>query len=362
MELPTMKIIDRYILTKFFTTYLFMVVVITTIICVIDFSENLDRFIEHKTPWSAVFQVYYPSFIVFLANILSPICIFLAVIFFTSAMAQKMEIVAILSSGISFYRFLAPYLATAALLTVVIFYLHAYLAPQAFNTKIDFEYQYLKHKRLYEAINIHKKIGKNTYAYMYNYDQYQKIGYMFTIEEFQNSSVKKKISARQAQFLDSLKIWRLSDVVYRTFSSTQETFRFMPQFDTALVLYPDDIYQKEFFTDCLPLDQLTAFIEREKERSSELIYELEVEKYERYAFPFATIILTLMGVAVSCKKSKGGIALQLGIGIALSFTYIFILVSAQVIGKEILPPWFAVWLPNLLFFIIALILIFLAPK
>jgi lipopolysaccharide export system permease protein len=339
-----------------------MVLAITVIICVIDFSENLDRFIEHKTPWSIVFQIYYPNFIIYIANLLSPICIFLAVIFFTSAMAQKMEIVAILSSGVSFYRFMVPYLLIASLLTVLIFYLHAYLAPSALNVKIDFEYQYLKHKRLYHINDIHKKIGGNTYAYMYNYDQYEKIGYMFTIEEFKDNKVQKKISARQAQFIDSTKIWQLKDVVYRTFNNDKESFRFLQNFDTALTLYPDDIYQKDFYTDCLPLNELEDFIEREKERSSELIYDLLVEKYERYAFPFATIILTLIGVAVSSKKSKGGIALQLGIGLALSFTYIFILISAQVIAKDVFPAWLAVWTPNILFTAIALFLVYLAPK
>jgi len=357
------KILDLYIIRNFIVTFIFMVMMISLIVVVIDFSERLDDFINKQVPFSVLATVYYPQLVVFLTNMLSPICIFLAVILFTSRMAQNTEIVAMLSGGMSFYRLLLPYVFMGTVLGGASFYLNAYIVPQSVIIRNDFEYQYMRSKNPFEKRNIHKKVDKNTFITLYAYNQYDQTAENFVLEHFTDNKLTFSIHASAFKWKPKTQSWEIINGKYRYFSTDgKEKLIEKATFDTTFMLKPDDIYQRSQYAESLNLSELEDYIEKERLRGSDILEDLILEKYERYAYPFAAIILTLIGVSLSSKKSRGGTALQLGIGLVLSFVYVFILLSAKVAISDYFPHWLAIWLPNIIFSIIALILIRIAPK
>ncbi len=362
MRFRLFNTLDRYIIRNFITTFLFMLALMILIIVVIDVAEKIDDFIEKKPGLYKIVFDYYFNFIPFIANLLSPICIFLTVIFFTTRLAQRFEIVAMFSSGVSFWRLLFPYLFTAGMFALLSFYLHAFVVPKATSRWMDFEYQYVKNKRLWGKRNIHKKISKDSYLYLYSYNQYDNIGYMVTLENFNGSKMVSKIFASRIQWLDSLKKWRMFDVKIRKFFDKYEKLVFLRQTDTVLPVTTGDIFQRENLAESLPLNELYDYIELEKQRGSDILHELITEKYERFAYPFATIVLTIIGFSVSTRRSRGGVAVQIGTGLVISFLYIVMLNVAQLLFTENFPPWFSVWFANFMFLVIGILLLFRAPK
>ncbi|MEM7038241.1 MAG: LptF/LptG family permease [Bacteroidota bacterium] len=360
--------IDWYIIRKFLGTFVFMVAIILAVSIVIDVAEKIDDFIERKPPIDELIFSYYLNFCLFYGNLLSPICIFLAVIYFTSRMTNNTEIVALLSGGVSFWRVLAPYFFTAVALAAGSFYLNAFLVPVATAERINFEYDHLKKKTVMRDVNIHKKIaydqasGQETFVYLYNFDQYKKEGYMFSMEVIRDKDIVKKLDANKIKWNDSLQGWHLEGVKVHTFNGTKERLIDIPSMDTTLLLTPDDIFIKEMRAESLPLDKLYSSIDQETMRGSGLAEELIMEKYERYAYPFSAIILTLIGFSVSTRKRRGGTPLQIGIGLVIAFAYVLLVVTGQAISGEKMPPWLTVWLPNIIFFGIAALMLRLAPK
>lgn len=362
------KIIDLYIIKKFLGTFVFMLMIILAVSIVIDVAEKIDDFIEQKPPIDLLIGSYYVNFMLFYGNLLSPICIFLAVIFFTSKMTNNTEIVSLLSGGVSFWRVLAPYMGTAVFLAGVSFYLNAFLVPVATQQRIDFEYDYLKKKIVMRDVNIHKKIGfdettgQETFVYLYSFNQLINEGYLFSMEVMRDKDIVKKLNASKIIWNDTLQNWRLENVKVHTFSPTGENIYSIPTMDTTMLLTPDDIFIKEMRAESLPLDQLYNNIELEQMRGSGLADELIMEQYERWAYPFSAIILTLIGFSVSTRKRRGGTALQIGIGLVIAFAYVLLVVTGQAVAGENLPPWLTVWIPNIVFLGIAVVMLRLAPK
>ncbi|MEM0996735.1 MAG: LptF/LptG family permease [Bacteroidota bacterium] len=363
-----LKIVDWYIVRKFIGTFFFMVLIILAVSIVIDVAEKIDDFIERQPPIDKLIFSYYINFCLFYGNLLSPICIFLAVIYFTSRMTNNTEIVALLSGGVSFWRVLGPYFVTALLLAGGSFYLNAYIVPVATQARIDFEYEYLKKKLVMRDLNIHKKIGYNedtgeeTFVYLYSFNQWIKEGYMFSMEVVKDKDIQKKLDAAKIIWNDTLQNWRLEGVKIHTFDGKEEKLTHLMTMDTALLLTPDDIFIKEMRAKSLPLNDLYTSIELETMRGSGLADELIREKFERFAYPFSAIILTLIGFSVSTRKRRGGTPLQIGIGLVIAFAYVLLVVTGQAIAGENMPTWLAVWLPNIIFFVIALFMLRVARK
>lgn len=364
-----LKLVDWYIVRKFLGTFLFIVAIILAVSIVIDVAEKIDDFIERKPPIDLLIFSYYVNFMLFYGNLLTPICVFLAVIFFTSRLTNNTEIVALLSGGVSFYRVLLPYMGTAVFIAGVSFYLNAYLVPVATEERIDFEYNYLKANLVMKDVNIHKKVaddienGQETFVYLYSFNQLINEGYMFSMEEFQGTQIVTKLTASKINWNDTLQSWKIENVRIHNFNPDgSEEIVFRDNLDTTFSLTPDDIFIKEMKAESLPLDQLYKSIELETIRGSGLAEELEMEKYERYAYPFAAIILTLIGFSVSTKKRRGGTALQIGIGLVISFIYVLLVVTGQALIGGSMPAWLAVWLPNIVFSIIGIIMLKFAPK
>lgn len=345
-----------------------MLLIIIAVSVVIDVAEKIDDFIERKPPIDKLLVDYYVNFILFYGNLLSPICIFLAVIFFTSRMTNNTEIVALLSGGVSFWRVLAPYFVTALVLAGLSFYLNAFLVPVATGTRIDFEYNYLKKQIVSRDVNIHKKIdynaetGQETFVYLYSFNQFLQEGYMFSMEVIRDKDIIRKLNASKIIWNEENENWRLENVKVHSFGQTGELLTEIPSLDTSFLLTPDDIFIKEMRAESIPLDELYPSIKLEEMRGSGLAPDLIRESYERYAYPFATIILTLIGFSVSTKKRRGGTPLQIGIGLVIAFVYVLLVVTGQALVGDSLPVWLTVWIPNIIFLGVAAFMLRIAPK
>ncbi|MEZ4830096.1 MAG: LptF/LptG family permease, partial [Bacteroidia bacterium] len=264
--------------------------------------------------------------------------------------------------GVSFYRILAPYLITSIFLAGVSFYLKAYLVPQSTAVRIEFEYKYLKKRKISSNKNIHKKVASDTFIYISYYNERKAEGLTFALERFKDGDIVTKIQARRIYWVDTAQVWMLRDVRVRDIEGGKETLRFYTEIDTTFLLTPDDIYIKEQKAESMPLGELTHYIKLEEMRGSDILEELYIEKNRRFSDPVAIIILTLIGFAMSSRKSRGGIALQIGLGLLICFIYVALLFAGQAFVGNSFPPWLAVWMPNFIFLPLSVFLLEIAPK
>ncbi len=358
-----MKKIDFYIIKKFLGTFFLAISLIIIIVIVFDMSENIDDLIQSQAPLSEIIFDYYLNFIPYFVNLFSPLFTFIAVIFFTSKMASHSEIVAILSSGISFGRMIRPYMITASFLTILSFYLANFLIPHTNINLLNFKYTYIKNKYYNDNRNIHMQIAPGTYIYVESFNVDDNKGNRFTLEQFNKGVLYYKMSANNITW-DSIKQkWAINNYSIHLINGLEEKIISGTKKDTALALTPDDFRRKLDNMDVMNFSQLRKFIKNERLKGSENIRFYEVEKDKRVAFPFATFILTLIAVSVSSRKVRGGIGMHIAFGMALTFAYIlFMRITETFATYGNLPPIVATWLPNIIFAGIALYMIRVAPK
>ena len=338
-----MKRIDSYLIRQFVNTFLFILGTVLVICLVVDLVEKFDVFMEREAPIEQVAFDYYPNFLFSWGNLLAPVCVFLAVIFFTSRMAGRTEIIPILSAGVSFYRVLAPYLLVAIVMAGVSFYMKSFLVPESTAERLNFEYKYLHRRHLSSNKNVHKKVAQDTYVYMSYFNDRKNEGHNFCLEHFDGDRISVKIRCRRVQFVDSTNSWQLKDKVeFRYIDSLEERLVFRKDVDTTFLLTPDDIYVKEEWAASMTLPQLLNYIELEEMRGSDILRELYIERHRRFSDPVAMIILALIGFAMSSRKRRGGIALQIGLGLLICFIYIAFLIAGQSLVGEDVPIWVGV--------------------
>ncbi|WNJ20828.1 LptF/LptG family permease [Pontibacter sp. G13] len=357
-----MKLIDRYIIRQYLSTFVFIMGIVLVICVLVDFVEKLDEFIDKNPPMSEIIFDYYLNFIPFFGNLLLPICVFLAVIFFTSRMSGRTEMIPMLGAGISFYRLLVPYLIASALIAGFSGYLKSYVIPQATAERMVFEYKYFKKKRISSRKHIHKKVAKDTYVYISFYDDKRKEGHTFALERFKEGEIITRINARKITWVDSTQSWTMRKVYIREIDGLSESMTYHQSMDTTFLLSPDDIYKKEMMAESMPLPELLRYITLEEMRGSDILQELYIERQRRFSDPVAVVILTLIGFALASRKRRGGIALNIGLGLVLCFLYIALLIGGQAMVGEDVEPWVAVWFPNMIYLPISLYLLWLAPK
>lgn len=357
------KKIDIYIIKKFLGTFFYAIALLSIIIVIFDISEKVDDFIEREAPVSEIIFSYYANFLPFFINLFSPLFTFIAVIFFTSKLARNTEIIAILSNGISFWRFLRPYMISAVIIAFLSFYLTNFLIPKTNVNLRDFEIKYLKSNQRLKDQNIHMQVRPGMFYYVENYNNLTNVGRKFSIENFKDGVLDYKLIADKIVWDSLSNRWKIVNYYIRTIDGKNETITKGKEIDTCLSLVPkdftidvDDIKTMDYF-------QLRNFFDKEKLRGAENIKFYEVEKYKRVSFPFATIILTIIGVSLSSRKTRGGVGMHLGLGIAISFAFIlFMQISTVFATAGSLSPLIAVWIPNILFFILGLFLLKMAPK
>lgn len=357
------KLLDAYIIKKFLSTFFFALGLIILIAIVFDISEKIDDFLEKQAPLSSIIFDYYLNFIPYFANLFSPLFIFISVIFFTSKMASQTEIVAILSSGISFRRLLAPYMVVAAILAALSFYLNGWVIPHSNKTRLAFENTYIKNPYVLKSRNIHRQIHPGQFIYFESYNTLDNIGFRFTFEHFEKGQLVSKLNAERLVWDSTDNHWRAETYTIRNLDGMKETLTTGVSVDTTFDFGPEEFNQRDNNILTMDMNELNSHIEDKIMRGAEGLQFDEVEKYRRSSFPFATFILTLIGVSLSSRKVRGGIGLQIGAGILLSFTYImFMQVSTTFATNGNFPALLAVWIPNFVYAIIAIYLMRNAPK
>lgn len=359
-----MKILDYYIIKKFLGTYFYSIILIISVAIVFDISEKLDDFIDKQAPIKAIIFEYYLNFIPYFTNLFSFLFTFISVIFVTSKMASDSEIIAILNSGVSFNRFLRPYFISALVIASLNYTLGNFIIPPASKVKLAFEEKYLRNPIRYSDRNLHKQIEPNIFIYLDNYNNIEDVGYKFCIEKFENKKLISKLNADLIKWDTIKNNWNLINYRIRNFKSEfVEEIISGSQKDTIIKLHPSEFAMRDNVVESMNLFELDQFIADQQMKGAEDIEAYLIEKHTRIAGPFATFILMLIGVSIASRKAKGGIGLHIGLGFLFSFSYIlFMQISTTFSVEGSMNPMLAVWIPNIIFSIIAIILYRLAPK
>jgi lipopolysaccharide export system permease protein len=359
------KLIDKYIIKKFLGTFFFCIVLILTIAVVFDFAEKIDNFMEKQAPVKAIIFDYYMNFIPYFAMLFAPLFVFIAVIFFTSKMAVSTEIIAILNSGMSFRRMMWPYFLSAFIIATFTFILTNFVIPKANLIRMDFEdkYYHASNKRVIVE-SIHRQVFKNIYVYMGTFNPLSMRGSNFTIEKFSDSGkLVSKLSSASVVYDTTIHKWSALNYYLRDIKGYGEVITKGKQIDTTLTIKPGDFSRDPSFVGTMTSRDLDDYIKLLRLQGSDELKLFLIEKYRRFANPFAVFVLSLIGVTLSSRKIRGGIGMNIGIGLALSFSYIlFLQFASQFCLKGNLGPMLAMWIPNIIYSIIGLVLYKLAPK
>jgi len=361
---PFITLIDRYIIRKFLGTFFYAIVLLGVVIPVIfDLTEKVDDVVEKQIPLSELVFDYYLNFIPYFANLFTPLFLFISVVFFTSRMANRTEITPILSSGVSFYRLLRPYLVASVLVAVLSFLLNSFIIPPANSKRLQFEYKYLKFNWNRNFNNLHRQIAPGTFLYMESFISQSNTGYKFTLEKLKNQEMLYKLSAEYVRWDTVNNRWMMENYVLRRFKGKQESIVRGAQLDTILPFGPKEFAYADDDVEMMNYFELNEFILKEKAKGSEFVDYYIYERHRRMANSVATIILTLIAVPMSGRKVRGGTGLHIGVGIGIAFTYVMMMqvssVFATMGGAD---PGIAAWIPNLIYFLVALVLLWRSPK
>jgi lipopolysaccharide export system permease protein len=358
-----MKIIDLYIIRKFLGTFFFMVAILMSIAVIFDVSEKIDDFLKNEAPIKAILLDYYVNFVLYYGNLFSALLIFISVIFFTSKMASNTEIVAVLCNGVSFRRMMLPYFISASLLAGMSLYFNHYVIPEANKVRLDFENRYIRNPYRFLERNIHRQINPGEFIYFESYNNTQNIGYRFSAEKWEGNIMKEKLMSQSVVWDSTLKKWRVNDYTLRKFNGEKETLSKGRTMDTIFNFLPSDFEMRITNIEAMNYNELHAFIEKEKMKGSDNIEFYEIEKHQRSSWPFATYVLTLIGVSISSRKVRGGIGLHIANGLLICVTYILCMKVTTVYSTNAgLDPLIAVWLPNIIFGLLSVVFYIKAPK
>ncbi len=357
--------LDLYIIKKFLGTFVFMIMAFLVIAVVFDLSEKIDDFIKHDVSFRRIFTQYYFNFVLYLGNLLSPVLVFLTVILVTSSMAQKSELIAILSGGISYFRILRPYFIAASILTLFTLGIAHYLLPNANKERLAFEEGIVSNKFNISEENLHREVAPGEIAYFQSITASKSVGYKFSLEFWDNEGrLRSKLIAAKARYYPEELKWELTNVQIRKIDHLgNESIQTIERMDTVMNFKITDFGQRVEAAMTLGNRELDAFINEQKASGSDKVTYFLIEKYSRTSNAFAIIVLTLIGVSVSSRKTRGGTGLHIALGVLIGFVYIFAMKMAAVSATNAgVSPMLAVWLPNILFSIIAVFLYFRAPK
>ncbi len=357
-----MKILDRYILKKILTTFIFVVLILVAIIVVIDTAEKNEKFTNANLTSLQIIG-YYLDVIPWMAGLITPLVAFIAVVYVTSVMAGHTEIIAILSGGVSFRRLLYPYFIAGAIIASVSFFLNGWVIPRSNRSRLEFEMQNWNNKNT-ERRNIHLQLEPQVYMFMQNYNSLSSTGYQFSLEKFDHNRLIEKLTAQNIEW-DTTKLkWKLRhwerkkvDEIF-TINQPKDTLKLSDlgtEMDTTLAVFPKDFENDDRKYDGMTINELNDYIAKLKFRGTSGVEYYEVEKQVRYASPFSIFVLVFMGAVVSSRKSRGGTGFQIALGFLLSFVFIIFFTMSRIFAETgSLPAIVAVWIPNILFAIISL--------
>ena len=352
-----LKRIDWYIIKQFLGTYVFAIALIISISVVFDINEKIDKFLNPDVPLKAIIVDYYLNFIPYFANLFSPLFTF-----FTSKLADRSEIIAMLASGMSFRRLMLPYAVSATIIAIVTFILNAYIIPPANETRIDFQNKYIRNKKVDYVKNAQLEIEPGVIAYFDSYDARSNMGYRFSLEHFEDKKLISRLTAKSIKY-DSLYQWTVIDYMIRDFDGMREHISQGSRKDTTLTIVPSDFLISVNDCETMTTPELNTYINRQKKRGIGNIQTFQIEYHKRFATIMAAFILTSIGASLSSRKIKGGMGMNIGIGLALSFSYIlFMTVTSTFAINGYVSPAVAAWIPNIVYTFIAIFLYQKAPR
>lgn len=354
----TMGIIDKYILKQYLKTFFGMILLFMPIGIIVDVSEKINRILESKVPFEEV-AVYYLHFTIYFANLLFPLLLFLSTIWFTSKLANKSEIIAILSSGISFNRFLRPYFIGATIICLFAFVMGILVVPKSSKSFNDFRYEYLtRNKTARENTNVYREIKPNEFLYVSNFNFDSKVGFNFAYEVFdEHNKLLKKITASRINYNEKDSTYTLKHYERRDVGEFEDKLTSRMQMDTIFDFTFEELAPVVYKAETLSLWELNDFIEQERMRGNAKVNNYLMVKYKKFSAPISVFILTLIAVSVSSMKRRGGMGVNLAIGIAIAFTFVFFdKVFGTISESSDFSPMIAVWTSNILFGILAVYL------
>ncbi|MEO7978609.1 LptF/LptG family permease [Flavobacterium sp.] len=356
-----LTIIDKYILRRYLVTFSVMLLLFIPIGIVIDVSEKVNKMLENNIPFTQI-AIYYYNFTVYFANSLFPIFLFLSVIWFTSKLANNTEIIAVLSSGISYTRFLRPYIMGASIVSVFVLLMGFFIVPAASEGFNNFRYTYLKGngKELMRGqnTNVYRQINDHDFIYVNSFNEETKTAFNFTLERFKNDKLVYKITASRIKWNPKTKNYTLYDYSKRTVGELNDKIEKFPEKNVAFKFELEDLTPVVYIAETLPLGKLIDFIEKEKKRGSANVNTYLVVLYKKFSVPVSAFILTIIAVAVSSMKRRGGMGVNLAIGIAIAFSFVFFdKIFGTLAEKSTFSPFLAVWFPNIFFGIMAVYLL-----
>ena len=357
--------LDRYIIGKFLGTYFFSIALIISIAVVFDINEHIDKYLSKNAPAIEIIK-FYLNFIPYYANLFSQLFVFISVIFFTTKLAENSEIIAMMSTGVSFKRLMRPYMISAAVICVLTFVMGAYVIPRGNVERVKFENTYRRRYAVTYTSNVQLEVDTGVIAYLSRYEDNVKTGYDFTLDKFVNKKLVSHLQAAMIQY-DTLSEepnhWIIKNYTERDLQGMREVITNGSRIDSVINMQPQDLLIQKGQQQTLTNPQLEEYIDRQKQRGFANIQAFEVEYWQRGASSFAAFILTAIGLSLSAKKRKNGMGIALGAGLLLSFAYImFQTISATFAIKGNFPPMLAVWIPNFVFILIAIYCYRHAPK
>ena len=364
-SIPAYRTLDRYILRKFLLTYLFGLLMMTIILVVFDYVERVDDFTELHAPWDAIIFDYYLNFIPHFINQFSALFTFISVIFFTSKLAMQTEIVAVLSGGVSFRRMMWPYMLGAGIIAFSSLALSLWIIPEGQKASVEFQSKYLKSQQLVVyPDHVYRQIQPDTYAYVRGYSPGMERVPFFAIERFEGAELVETLDAANATFDVESQRWTAPR--YMIYSRGEDGTLSGKQYrnlDPLVNLDVRELGDISGVVKTLTYEELNDFLAQQQRKGSDSLFLIEVERHTRFSYPFSTFILTIIGVALASRKVRGGMGMHIGLGIALCFAYIMLgRVFEQIALGGSMPPWLGVWLPNIIFAIIAIVVYRKAPK
>lgn len=359
--------LDRYIIVRFLTTYAFLILIIIAITIVFDFSEKIDKLSGSSATAKQIVVEYYLNLVPYFSNLFSQLFVFITVIFFTSKLADNSEIIAMKAAGMSFRRLLRPYMLAAAIIASLSFVLGAYVIPKGNVSRVNFENTYIKRRNITAVDNVQLQVDNGVIAYISHFDNTTKSGYGFSLDKFVDKKMVSHLTAQTIRYdtlADHRYKWTLGMYRIRTLKGMREEIVSGDKLDSMIMMEPADFIYTRGQQETMTVPELQEYIAKQRMRGAANLSTFEVEYHKRFAMPFAAFILTIIGVALSSQKKKGGgMGTSIGVGLALSFSYIlFQTVSASFAINAGWPPMLSVWLPNILFAIIAFVLYKRTPQ
>jgi lipopolysaccharide export system permease protein len=294
---------------------------------------------------------------------ITPIAIFITVVFVTSQLAQHSEIIAMLSSGVSFRRLMWPYMMGALIIAILSLYFGGWVIPNGNKERVAFELQYIKGSYHFTDRNIHIKIAPTTLLYLQSYNVGNNVGYKPTLETIEDGVLINKLEASRMEWQPDTEKWKFRNWKKREIKNMEEIFTYGKMMDTTLRIHPKDFASDYSRFETLTMNELYEYIDELRLRGADDIEVYEIEKYIRFTSPFAALILTFIGLGVSARKARGGAGFQIALGFLLAFIYIIFFIFSRTSAEAgSIDPIIAIWIPNIIFTVIGIIIYQTVPR